>query len=200
MSLKEAKENFILDTASKLFLKDSIEGITIKDIALSAGVGEATIYRMFGKKEKIVTLVAIRIQNEVFDKYFNLPEGLNGYQMIKEFYSIFLKIYKDNVDYFKFINEFDNFIIKSDYDELTDYEANMTLYLDQFRQAYFKGLDDNSVRPIENLELFYLTTTHSLLNLCKKLAAGSILSQDEKYNNLNEITTLINIIMFNLKH
>ena len=51
MSLKEAKFNFVVEVATNLFMQKSINDVTIKDIAEKAGVGEATIYRYFSKKE-----------------------------------------------------------------------------------------------------------------------------------------------------
>ena len=49
MSLKDAKVNFLVDMATDLFMSRSIQEVTIRDIAISAQVGEATIYRYFGK-------------------------------------------------------------------------------------------------------------------------------------------------------
>ena len=43
MKFKDAKKNFLIETAIKLFLSESIDKVTIKDIASEAGVGEMTI-------------------------------------------------------------------------------------------------------------------------------------------------------------
>ena len=93
MKFKDAKKTFLIDVAIKLFLSDSIDKVTIKDIANEAGVGEMTIYRYFGKKQTIVKESAIRLQNIVFKDYFNLDEGKSGYEKIKLFYETFLKIH-----------------------------------------------------------------------------------------------------------
>ncbi len=47
MSLKDLKIKFVVDVATNLFLQDSINTVTIKDIAVAADIGEATIYRYF---------------------------------------------------------------------------------------------------------------------------------------------------------
>ena len=57
MSLKDVKMNFLVDIATDLFICRSIQDVTIKDIAVSAQVGEATIYRYFGKKHKSSSII-----------------------------------------------------------------------------------------------------------------------------------------------
>ena len=72
MSLKDLKLNFIVDVATDLFITQGIEKVTIKDIAVKAGVGEATIYRYFGKKQAIVAQSVLKLQNIVATSYFKL--------------------------------------------------------------------------------------------------------------------------------
>ena len=49
---------------------DNCYEITIKDIANDVGISEATLYRMFNKKENIVIKVAIKLQTNLFQEYF----------------------------------------------------------------------------------------------------------------------------------
>ena len=199
MKLKKAKEDFIIASATKLFLDKSINEITIKDIANDVGISEATLYRMFNKKENIVIKVAIKLQTNLFQEYFDLDNDKKGIDLIKQIYDVFLKIFEKNVEYYKFINEFDNYILDKDI-EVDEYEENMKLFYDRFLFAYEKGLNDGSIKKIQDTYLFYTTTAHALLSLCKKLASGAILKIDEKINNLEEIKLLIDLIMFNLRN
>ena len=62
------------------------------------------------------------------------------------------------------------------------------------------GQSDKSVRPVENIELFYYATTHAVLLLCKKLASKeSVLRQDKRTDKAAEIRTLIRLILAQLK-
>ena len=54
-----------------------------------------------------------------------------------------------------------------------------------------------TVKEIKDIQLFYLTTTHALVGLCKKLTEGKILEQD-KYGK-EEVEMLISIFLNNLK-
>ena len=89
MSLKDVKMNFLVDIATDLFICRSIQDVTIKDIAVSAQVGEATIYRYFGKKQAIVVYAAMKLQKEVNTLYFKLSEGRTGFEKLKIFYLSF---------------------------------------------------------------------------------------------------------------
>ena len=198
MSIKEAKLNFIIEAAQNQFFKKGIATVTIKDIAQEAGVGEATIYRHFQKKQNIVLAVAMSIFEIVSSEYFHQSQYKLGYEKIEAFYMSFLSIFNSHRDYYNFLSEFDSYIA----DQATDlgaYENGIKTFYDDFEYAYSLGLKDGSVKAIENVEVFYFTTTHSILELCKKLAADAkILKQDSKYST-EEIETLIRLFLNNLK-
>ncbi len=79
------------------------------------------------------------------------------------------------------------------------YENGIRTFFDDFNYAYKLGLQDGSIKEVENIEVFYFTTTHALLELCKKLAADAkILKQDGKYST-EEVETLIKLFLSNLK-
>ena len=92
MSLKDAKVNFLVDMATDLFMSRSIQEVTIRDIAVSAQVGEATIYRYFGKKQTLVVQAAMKLQQAVNADYFKLDQGKNGFEKIEaKYYRYFLE-------------------------------------------------------------------------------------------------------------
>lgn len=200
MTIKDAKRNFVIDAATKLFLEKGIANVTIKDVALDIGVGEATIYRYFSKKYNLVLAVAMKLENEVYIRYFNFEKEKTGYDKIKSFYNSYLKIFLEHKNFYKFISEFDSYILSEENSVLDDYERGLLPYYQSFIDSYNKGLDDNTIQKVEDIETFYFSTTHSIMNLCKKLASSEgILSQDYRSNKEKEIKILIDIIMFKLK-
>jgi len=108
MTIKDVKKNFIIDNAIDLFLAKSIGDVTIKDIAIKANVCEATIYRYFSSKQNLVCDVAVKLENKIFEQYFNIPKTLNGFEQLSEFYNRYQKIFNEHCELFKFINEFDS--------------------------------------------------------------------------------------------
>lgn len=198
MSIKEAKLNFIIESAQKLFFKKGIAAVTIKDIAKEVGVGEATIYRHFQKKQNIVLAVAMSIFGAVSTDYFHQSQYKLGYEKIEAFYMSFFNIFKLHRDYYNFLAEFDLYVAEQTTD-LGAYENAIRTFYDDFNYAYKLGLNDGSIKEVENIEVFYFATTHAILELCKKLAADTkILKQDVKYST-EEIETLIKLFLANLK-
>ena len=201
MSFKEAKINFIIDVAIDLFVRQSISDVTIKDIAEKAGIGEATIYRYFAKKESIVLACVMTLQKKVNDKYFVLSKGKTGFDKLAIFYNSYLDIFKETPEYFYFIREFDAYMYSQNHELLENYEKSIDLYRQTYLEAYELGLKDGSIKKNDDIDVFYFSTTHSLLELCKKLSIQkALLTQDKSLQKVGEIQCLINIILSSLKN
>ena len=202
MGLKDLKINFIADSAFELFISKSIFDVTIKDIAEKAEVGEATIYRYFGKKQNIVLHIVMKLQNEVKEKYFNLDAGKTGFDKLSIFFNSYLNIFKEKISYFGFIREFDAYMAEGDNSKsLAQYEEAVDSFNNIFEQAYQLGLQDGSVKEVDNISLFYYSSTHALLELCKKLSVNhGLLNQDNTIEKSLEIEYLIGIFLKMLKN
>ena len=200
MNLKDVKINFLVDIATDLFICRSIQDVTIRDIAVSAQVGEATIYRYFGTKQNIVIQVAMKLQGIVSKDFFKLEEGKTGYEKLAIFYQSYYGIFNKHPNFYKFLDEFDAYISVDNADATNPYEAAIDEYREFFMQAYELGLKDGSIKAQKDIEMFYFSTTHALLELCKKLAnKKAVISQDKKIGRKEEIQYLIDIILKSLK-
>ena len=201
MGFKDLKSNYIVEVATKLFLKRGINDVTIKDIANEAEIGEATIYRHFVKKQNIVLAVALKLKEKVFEGYFDLSKGKTGFEKVEIFYSSYLNVFKNSPEYFYFINEFDAYMCMEESVSLDEYEKEIDSFKSQYIEAYELGLKDQSIRKVDSIELFYLSSTHALLELCKKLSANrALLRQDRNSKKASEIECLIKIVLGSLKN
>ena len=201
MSLKDAKVNFLVDMATDLFMTRSISEVTIKDIAVSAQVGEATIYRYFGSKQNIVVQSAMKIQGIVSTEFFNLSKGSNGFEKLKVFYNSYYEIFIKHPNFYKFLNEFDAFVSIEDSSITNPYESAIDAYKNFYMDAYELGLEDGSVKKQKDIEMFYFSTTHALLELAKKLAfKKAVLNQDTRIEKTTELQYLIDIILSSLNN
>lgn len=198
MTFKDMKYQLIVDKVTDIFLEKGINEVTIKDVAQAVSLGEATIYRYFSKKENLVVEVATRLEEMIINEYFKVDDRLNGCDTINSFYNSFLKVFIERREFYRFISEFDNFIMNKEC-QLEEYEHKMGAFYKLFIDGYNKGLLDGSVKTIEDINDFYFTTTHALMGLCKKLASDDILKQDESIDKEKEIKLLIGIIMISLK-
>ncbi|MCR5332667.1 MAG: TetR/AcrR family transcriptional regulator [Bacilli bacterium] len=197
MGFKDLKREYIIDYAKKMFLSRSISEITIKDISSVSGIGEATIYRYFSTKENLAIAVSVSIQKELVKAPIT-DSNKNGLEQIRDFYSLFRTIFVNNRSYFKFISEFDSLYLKQI--KGSEYSLSLDVFFDMFMNSYNLGLKDGSVKKNKNISVFYYTSTHSLLELCKKLASiDSPLKQDKAINKLDEIECLIDIFISVLK-
>ena len=197
MGFKDLKQNFLVDIATDLFMCRSIQDVTIKDIAVSAQVGEATIYRYFGSKQKLVVLAAMKIQEVVNSDYFK-SESNNGFESLEAFYNSYLKIFLKHPNFYKFLSEFDIYMSGDNSGILGSYESAIDQYKVVFMNAYEQGLKDRSVKEQKDINLFYFTTTHTLIELCKKLSLKAVLNQDLEIEKEGEIKCLIEIILNSL--
>ena len=198
MGFKDLKSNFLLDIATDLFMCRSIQDVTIRDIAVSAQVGEATIYRYFGTKQSLVVQAAMKIQEVVSKDYFKPSNGSNGYQNLEAFYSSYLRVFNDHPDFYKFLSEFDTYVSGDNSGILDSYEGAIDQFKNVFMSAYEQGLKDGSVKEQKDINLFYFSTTHALLELCKKLSLKAVLNQDLIIAKEEEIKYLISIILAQL--
>ena len=197
--LKQAQELVIIQETADLFFTRSINEVTIKDIANKLGVGEATIYRRYNSKLNLVLLVAKYLQDEVISKYFTFSNEGNGYNKIEKFYKSFLLIFKEHPAYFKFINEFDAFVLSNNVSGITSYEEGIDAFKNAFDELYKQGIQDGSVNKVDNVDTFYFASTHALMEVCKKLADKDVISQDAKLDKAGEIEVLIETILYRLK-
>ena len=199
MGFKDLKREYIVDSAKKLFLSSSISEITIKDISTVSGLGEATVYRYFKNKENLVIAVSLSIQQDILKVQFN--ENGSGLKQIQNFFNLFRNIYVDNKNYFKFIAEFDTVYLKNIKNkENKEYSLGLDAFYEIFMKAYELGLKDGSIKENNDIKLYYYTCTHSLLELCKKLASTeSELKQDKEVSKVKEIEYLISLFISVLK-
>ena len=197
--IKQAVLDVIINDACDLFLSRSVNDVTISDIAEKSEIGVATVYRYFSTKKNILEKCAIRLQSKVYEEYFKLT-GENGYEKIKKFYYGYLEVFKEHPEFYRFINDFDAFMTIENNLGLEEYSKGLDLFLEEFNRAYQEGLKDGSIKNVEDIRTFYYSTTHAMLELCKKLSAKvCIVKQDKRIKSDEEIRVLAEIFLSVLK-
>ena len=200
MTIKDAKRNVVTDAATRLFLSRSIAGVTIRDIAREAGVGEATVYRYFAGKTPLIVACALKLQEEVGRYFLPARAGENGYARLARFYGAYAELFVSRPELYRFLYEFDAYCVSEGVSGLDEYADNMDLFKEAYLSAYRDGLSDGSVAPLPDPALFYYATTHAVLSLAKKLAVEDrIVRQDAFTDRVDEIRTLSDAILLNLR-
>lgn len=195
---KDKMREAIIEAAQDLFLENSISGVTISDVAKKAGVGEATVYRYFKTKQNLALQVALKEWGNVFLSFRNEMEG-DGFRRLSLFYSMFLTTFRKHRDFFAFLFEFDQMVSANETPDLGGYQKSLLEIKGLYEEAYEIGLKDHSVKPAPDKDLFYYSTTHSLLSLCKQLSYDNPIDRGIKVSKEKEIKTLVDLIIAQLK-
>ena len=151
---KDKMREAIIEAAQDLFLENSISGVTISDVAKKAGVGEATVYRYFKTKQNLALQVALKEWGNVFLSFRNEMEG-DGFRRLSLFYSMFLMTFRKHRDFFAFLFEFDQMVSANETPDLGGYQKSLLEIKGLYEEAYEIGLQDHSVKPVPDKDLFY---------------------------------------------
>lgn len=200
MSIKNVKYDYIATTALSLFLETPIHKVTIKDVADRAEIGEATVYRYFGQKTNLVIAAAEKLLSRIESEYYSHVQKREGADFISAFYDMYATILSTHPEWFRFVDEFDAFLIHEHQSSSLGYANSIDRYHNDFITAYDKALADGSIRSLDNPHLFYYATTHALLELCKKLSLSpNIVPQDTRIRGTDEIRELIRLTLDTLR-
>ena len=71
----EVTRQLILETGFRLFAENTIEKITMADVAKAVGVGVATLYRYFNTKQTLVLAVSTWVWKEYLDEAIGFMEA-----------------------------------------------------------------------------------------------------------------------------
>lgn len=205
---KEKRKEEVIEAAVKVFKKKGIEKSKMTDIAAKAEVGVASVYRYFKTKPELVIAAGTEFWREEIDSlYHNLNSldfnELNGLEKVNRILNVFLILFQGQSDFIRFIEEFDNYIVKEQIppDKLQAYEKGIIDLKPVMFEALKQGKEDGSVRKSIDDNEFYVTITHSLMTLCQKLTLrGTILRSDKEIGSEVQIRLLIEMALAYIKN
>ena len=200
MGVKDVRINTIVERAIKLFCQQSIMEVKIKDVADACDIGEATFYRYFSRRRALVMACALKLSERMCELFEDNQSG-SGFERLSRFYYRFYEIFGDHAEYYRFLSEFDAYCINEELTVPEEYSDNLDIFKERFVAAYKDGLADGSVKKVWDLDLFYYSTTHAMLSLCKKLATEAyIVRQDDLTDKRQEVRLVIEVILSSLKN
>ena len=198
--LRDGELEKIVAAAADLFLRKSIGKTSVREIASASGCGEASVYRYYKTKDNLAIKAAAMLSDRIFGEYFTHGETTDGYGKIEMFYAAYERIYSENPGYYRFLYELDSSCMKSYSVTDGEYEKSVERYHELFLSAYREGVEDGSVSEISDIELFYYSSAHSLLNLCKFLSVSETpFAKDKEIKPEAEIRALCGMILNNIK-
>lgn len=204
---KEKRKEDVIRAAIRVIRNQSIEEVKMTQIAEEAGVGVASVYRYFKTKLELALEAGNWLWNEEINKMYIEPkadyfEQYCGAQKVEHFLRVFIKIYKEYPEFFIFLEQFDNYMVKAqvETERLEQYEVAINRIKETMLAALESGKEDGSIRPGLDSQGFYMTTTHSLMSLSQKLIIrGNLLHSDRVVSGEEQLETMIQMALCYIK-
>lgn len=198
----------ILRAALELFCGKGIEDTSIEEVAKAAGVGPATIYRYFETKAELAISAGIAYWQQIAGKYVGaLSEkaykDMNGIGQMQYIFQIFVKIFKNEHLFLKFLQEFDIFVRRYQIskERLAEYEEEILNLKPYVTDALEKGLEDGSMHFTYTVDEVYFSVMHMFLSLMQKLSYnGKILSSDEEIDLALQVEIAADLLLQGLRN
>ncbi|WP_179287300.1 TetR/AcrR family transcriptional regulator [Salinicoccus roseus] len=126
-SNREKRYQTIIDSAERLFTKNSWETVQMQHIADAAGIGVATLFRYFPKKELVIIAVAEQLLSRELGFFHAIQEKkLSGFEKIEAIFHQYNRLKTPEViDEAKFIDRFD-----ANIGDIEDYETAAAKYFE----------------------------------------------------------------------
>lgn len=205
-TLKNKRIEKAVSSCAEMFLKYGIDAVRMTDIARESGVGVATIYRYFGTKTGITIAAMTYLWNqmrEMFSGIFDSDVFLaqTGLKQLRDLMRMYIVIYQAHPSFMRVLSEFDLMITAENVpkEDLREYERSIINFSPVFEKSYVAGLTDGTVREVPDIQMFYLSFAHSLMELCKKLIHGELLPSDDFTFAEKELETVIDTAIYFLK-
>ncbi len=199
-ALREERYQYAVGVAADLFLQKRIDGVKMTDIADNCGIGVASLYRHFETKTEIVIRAGVILWerlNKNYEAYIQKDTSKSGFEQLEYTFGFFKEIFEKNKDFISFLDDFDRLILqeKVDPSRLEVYEKSIMNIYELVVKAYERGVNDGTVRKIEDLEILYSALSHTLITICQKFIRGPILPGDDFSNAEKEINKLLEITL-----
>ncbi|WP_042352077.1 TetR/AcrR family transcriptional regulator [Bacillus massiliigorillae] len=173
----------IIETAEKLFLVKGFEKTTMQDIADEEGIGVATVFRYFPRKEKLVVSVAVHIMEKkiaIFESVNNLDipciEKLD--QMFDFFMSLNLSEFQNHT---RLLDAFESYAALSEQplEGIENYFAAINRTSKIFEAIIEQGKLDGSIRTDIEITEAFISITYAFASFSRKLTIFQSISITE---------------------
>ena len=171
--IKNERIAVAMETAAQLYLTIGISNAKMTDIAEKAQIGVASLYRYFGTKQLFTVKVGSYIWKTTMMKlepqYTSAEyQAKTGFEQVAALLNIFHILLEEHRPFLRFLSEFDVFVIREHLGigQLTEYESRSMNMLPVMIDAMKKGVEDGTIRPDVDANVFYDAITDSLLSMC----------------------------------
>lgn len=196
----------VVNAAREEFIEQGIMNAKIKNIAIRAGVGEASIYRYFTDKNELAKIVATHYWAEMFVVFKNImvqsfEDSNTALDHIRSFLNIFITLYTDYPKFLIFTEDFDGYMSYVVNDEDTAQFSSMISDIKElFLRLITDGIKNNEIRDTVELDFVYSFVSQTMAATAQKLVSriGYLHKEKENYG-VKCLTDLIEMFINYIK-
>ena len=202
---RRGADEYVVECAAGLFLREGLERVKMVDIARAANMGVATLYRHFSTKTHIAVLAAILLWERFNQRLRVLVESdeflqLNGIGRLEVLLEGYCDAYCVHGDFVTFVDAFDHMVLAGQIasDELAEYGAELDSFYAIFEDAYLLGRSDGSIVREIDFRRFYVALAHALMGVAQKISHGEIIPSDDFSNGRQELQSIVDMALWSL--
>ena len=203
---KTIRKKAFLEHGYELFTKNSIESVTLQDVADASGHGVATLYRYFNTKAGFVVAVAEFKWKQFFEwNKKRRPntnfEGMTALDLYEFYLDSFIELYKNNKDLLRF-NQYFNIYARSENFEthvLDLYHELLNPIINHFNEMYKKAKKDHTIKTNETKHEMLSLTLHLMLAVVTRYAVGLVYEPEDSYDALKELEAQKQMLLLRYK-
>ena len=190
----EARRKELLKKGYELFSTNSIDAISMRDVAKAVGCGSASAYRYYGSKQDFVVAVAtwkweqFREENRKRSPDPDF-EGMTAVEIYRFYLDSFIELYRNHRDLLRF-NQFFNVYLQSEHIEaetLQPYREMIEGLKERFHGMYLKAEKDKTLRTDVPEEKMFSKTLHLMLAAVTRYAVGLVYIPESGFDAEEEL-------------
>ena len=176
-----AKRQKILEAGFRLFSRNTIESVTMNNVADESGIGVATLYRYYSTKPALVMAIATWLWDGYVRRNTQLlneteKNHYSAFQRYEFFIDTFIELYRHHKDMLRF-NQLFNIYVRSGQvppAQLNAYNNMIGLMSEKFQQMILKGQEDGTIRSDVSGQVIFATSLHLMLAATTRYAFGLV--------------------------
>ncbi len=157
---KEERIQLIIHEAERLFLENGFEKVQMQDIADAAGIGVATLFRYFPKKDQLIVAAAVKNLQPTFDRFeqFVDEEG-TAYERLEVILNHFFEMQLERTDHARFREAFESYasFVATPLPDIETYIDVQRRIMQTLEPLIEEGKRDGSFRPNIDVKVTVVT-------------------------------------------
>lgn len=171
---KNKRYQSIVKTAERLFAESGLENIKMQNIADEEGIGVATLFRYFPRKDKLIVAVATSImEEELYQFQLIINNGENAYKKIEQIFNFLSQIVTHaSKNSTTFIDAFENYVAisKEPLEDIGLYDAVREKIYILMSTLIQEGSSDGSIRKDIDIKETMISFINNFGLFARKLA------------------------------